>query len=334
MIAKPQATANQPAALGEQAGEPGWLLLIHQLPPKPDYLRVKIWRRLQGLGAVAVKNSVYVLPRSEQALEDFQWLQKEIEGSGGAASVCEAAFLSGLDDDGIRALFNAARDADFRQLAEEAGEGGDGALSPEARAELDGRLRRLKRRLQQIDAVDFFNAPARAQAEQRLTALAARLRSGGNHDERAERGAPLKGPLGRTWVTRRGIFVDRMASAWLIGRFIDRDARFKFVDARTYKPRRHDLRFDMAEAEYTHEGDLCTFEVLLRRFGLDEGGLAAISEIVHDIDLKDGKFARAETPGIAELLEGIVAQYPGDEQRLAAAGPLFDALYSRFRSVR
>lgn len=315
--------------------EPAWLLLMHQLPPKPDYLRVKIWRRLQALGAVAIKSSVYILPRSEPALEDFQWLQKEIEAAGGTASICEAGFVSGLDSGQIRALFNAARDADFRQLAEEAGEmsEGGGELSPEARAELETRLRRLKRRLQQIDMLDFFNAPARAEAELRLAALEARLRPTGKLEGRTRGDAPLKGLPGRTWVTRRGIYVDRMASAWLIRGFIDHEAKFKFVDARSYKPKRNHLRFDMVEAEYTHDGDRCTFEVLLQHFALDDPALVAIAEIVHDIDLKDGKFARAETAGIAELIAGIAAQYTDDEERLAAAAILFGALYARFRSA-
>jgi hypothetical protein len=104
----------------ESPAEPGWLLLIHQIPPKPDYLRVKIWRRLQDLGAVAIKNSVYVLPASEQTHEDFRWVQREIEKSGGEASICEARFVEGLNVDQVTALFNAARDADYAPLAEDA----------------------------------------------------------------------------------------------------------------------------------------------------------------------------------------------------------------------
>ena len=98
---------------------PDWLLLIHLLPAKPDYLRVKVWRRLQGLGAVAVKNSVYVLPSNDRSREDFQWLQKEIEEMGGEASICEARFVDGISDAQIRQLFNAARDGDYAQLVEE-----------------------------------------------------------------------------------------------------------------------------------------------------------------------------------------------------------------------
>jgi hypothetical protein len=102
---------------------------------------------------------------------------------------------------------------------------------------------------------------------------------------------------GRTWVTRTGVHVDRIASAWLIRRFIDRDATFKFVPAKGYAPEPGEVRFDMFEAEFSHEGDLCTFEVLCARFALAEPGLAAVAELVHDIDVKDGKFGRPETAG-------------------------------------
>src|SRR5438067_10094157 len=94
-----------------------WLLLIHQLPPKPDYFRVKIWRRLQRIGAVAIKSSVYVLPYTDQATEDFQWLRREIVAGGGEASVCQAAFVDGLSDGQIEALFRAQRDAEYAELA-------------------------------------------------------------------------------------------------------------------------------------------------------------------------------------------------------------------------
>src|SRR5262249_7009043 len=99
--------------------EPRWLLLIHQVPPKPAYFRVKVWRRLQRLGAVAIKNSVYVLPRTEQTYEDFEWVMREIIEGGGDASICEARFVEGLSDEQVEALFHAARDADYARLAED-----------------------------------------------------------------------------------------------------------------------------------------------------------------------------------------------------------------------
>ncbi|MBM3568190.1 MAG: chromate resistance protein, partial [Alphaproteobacteria bacterium] len=139
---------------------------------------------------------------------------------------------------------------------------------------------------------------------------------------------------GRTWVTRAELYVDRLASAWLIRRFIDPEARFKFVASRGYRPRADELRFDMAEAEFTHEGEDCTFETLLRRAGLADRALAAIGEIVHDLDMKDGKFGRAEAAGLKLVLDGVVRQHRGDEDRLARAAAVFDDLYASFGPAR
>jgi hypothetical protein len=133
---------------------------------------------------------------------------------------------------------------------------------------------------------------------------------------------------GRTWVTRQGIFVDRIASAWLIRRFIDPDARFTFVAPQGYVPAPGELRFDMFQAEYTHEGDRCTFETLLRRFALDDPALVPIAEIVHDIDLKDGKFGREDALGIERVLAGIAAAHADDATRLEHGAALFDGLYA------
>jgi hypothetical protein len=235
-----------------------WLLLIHQIPPKPDYLRVKVGRRLQRLGAVPVKNSVYALPSTDAALEDLHWLRAEIVEAGGDAVICRAELLAGVDD-----------------------------------AELRRRL-----------------------------------------DERAAERAPRPAAVtrddvrGSTWVTREGIFVDRIASAWLIGRFIDPEARFRFVPATGHRPRKGELRFDMFDAEFTHVGDRCTFEVLCERFALDDPALQAIAEVVHDIDLKDAKYGREETAGIERVLAGVVRAHPDDETRLARGRQLFDDLYA------
>jgi hypothetical protein len=218
-----------------------WLLLIHQVAPKPDYLRVKIRRRLHRLGAFPLKRAVYVLPNTPAAREDFEWLAREIVADGGEATVCEARFVAPTD--------------------------------PPAPA-----------------------APAR----------------------------------GRTWVTRRDVGVDRLASAWLVRRFIDADARFKFVAPTGYRPDAGEVRFDMFEGEYTHEGDRCTFETLLRRFELTDPALQAVAEIVHDIDLKDHKFGRAEAAGIATLVAGLVAAHPDDAVRIERGAAIWDDLHTHF----
>jgi hypothetical protein len=234
-----------------------WLLLIHQLPPKPDYFRVKIWRRLQAIGAVAMKNSVYVLPFTDDATEDFQWLRREITAGGGEATVCRASFVDGMTDQQMEALFRSDQEATSQRPAD---------------------------------------------------------------------GKAIMKKQGRTWVTRPDVHVDRIASAWLIRRFIDPKARFAFGD-----PAPGMIRFDMFEGEYTHEADRCTFETLLKGFGLEkDAALRAIGEMVHDVDFKDEKFHRQETPGFDRMIAGVVKRHAKDTARISRGAELLDTLYESF----
>jgi hypothetical protein len=317
-----------------------WLLLIHQFPAKPAYQRVKIWRRLQALGAVAVKNAVYALPANEQTQEDFEWVLKEIGEGGGDGLICEARLVDGLSDHEIRGMFNAAREADYDALAKDAralDETVRGESRPAAQADLKAKLARLKAGVAQAVAIDFFGANGREAVDGLLAALESRLMEK-NQLEPATTPHPSIQKLGqlrgRVWVTRQGVMVDRIASAWLVRRFIDGDARFKFVPAKGYKPQPGELRFDMFEAEFTHEGDRCTFEVLLTKAGLKDRALAAIAEIVHDIDLKDGKFGRDETSGLAHLIAGLAGAQADDMVRIDRGGAMFDDLYEYFRKRR
>jgi len=300
-----------------------WVLLIHQIPPKPDYFRVKVGRRLQRLGAVAIKNSVYVLPRSDETVEDFQWQSREIVAGGGEASVCEANFVDGLTDTQIEGLFRTARDADYSEIVADAQRL---RKATNGRGQVAADLSRLKRRLVDVIAIDFFGAPRRRAAQEEVARLEARLRPREMQDPPPAH--PAQAPRGATWVTREGVYIDRIASAWLIGRFIDSKARFKFVAAEGYRPRPGELRFDMFEAEYTHEGDACTFETLVARFGLGDRALRVIAEIVHDIDCKEVKFGRPEASGVERLIAGIAQQHAKDTARLAQGATLFDALYA------
>ena len=247
-------------ATGESSAQEGrtWLLLIHQVPPKPDYLRVKVRRRLQRLGAAPLKSSVYVLPDTEEHLEDFQWLANEIIGDGGEATICSATLLSGVSDEELGHMF--------------------ASTTPSTPVPV---------------------RPGR--------------------------------PAGATWVTRAGVFVDRIASAWLIRRFIDPKAVFRFVPARRYTPQAGELRFDMYEGEYTHAGDRCTFETLLHAFELDDPALGEIGQIVHDIDCKDDKFGRPEAPGILMVLQGIANSTADDLERIARGSAIFDGLHEQLR---
>jgi hypothetical protein len=315
-----------------------WLLLIHQIPPKPAYLRVKIGRHLQRIGAVAIKNSVYALPRNDETQEDFQWVLREIVKGGGEASIVEARFVDGLSDEQVLALFQSAREADYRDLASQAREVAAslprrGPPPETRRIEVANQVARLRRRLSELDGIDFLGAPGREIAEGLVSAMEARMKRSVEPRETAKSQLRREEYQGRTWVTRAGIKVDRMASAWLIRKFIDPRARFKFVPAKGYEPQTGELRFDMFEAEFTHEGDLCTFEVLVTRFGLDDPALRALAEIVHDVDVKDAKYGREEAPGVGQVVAGIAAAHAGDEARLQRGTALFDDLYALHSGV-
>ena len=320
--------------------EPKWLLLIHQLPPKPNYFRVKIGRRLQRLGAVAIKNSVYVLPKSDQSQEDFEWVVREITEGGGEASVCEARFVEGLSDTEVEGLFNSAREADYLELAAEArrlrSQAPGGKKGDDHTDELESAIARLRKGLEEIEKLDFFAASGRDAVEALLVDLEEKVKTlvvAESEKDDVDAGA-IEKLQGRVWVTRKGIHVDRMASAWLIRRFIDKDARFKFVPGKGYRPERGELRFDMFEAEFTHEGDRCTFEVLLQKFGLTDPALKQIAEIVHDVDLKDEKFGREDALGVDRLIAGIAMAHPEDEKRLAEGSAVFNSLYEYFKRKR
>lgn len=322
-----------------ETSEGRWLLLIHQIPPKPNYFRVKIWRRLQRLGAVAIKNSVYVLPKSEQTIEDFEWVAREIAQGGGDASICEARFIEGLTDGQVEALFYAARDADYVEIAKEA-RGLLQSLSPRLKPEGAQRsqaandLARLKRRIAEVVEIDFLGAPGRERADAAVSELEARLDRFEPSTANEVSPASPRDLRGRIWVTRKGIHVDRMASAWLIRRFIDPTARFKFVLAKGYVPEPGEIRFDMFKAEFTHEGDRCTFEALVERTGLKDPALHPIAEIVHDLDLKDSKFSRQDALGVDRLISGIALSQKDDGARIERSAAVFDDLYEYFKRMR
>jgi len=315
--------------------EQRWLLLIHQLPSKPAYFRVKIWRRLRGIGAVAVKSTVYALPANAETQEDFEWLLQEILAGGGEAMLCEARLVDGLSDAQVRALFDEARDADYAEIVNDArivAAGIKADATPET--EVRSQIGRLRKRMGEVVAVDFFGASGRLTVEGLIADLETRVT-----EDEAMATAPKKQIeanefKGRVWVTRRDVHVDRIACSWLIRRFIDPDAIIRFVAGKGYVPNEGELRFDMFEGEFTHEGDRCSFEVLLARTAISDPALQAIAEIVHDIDLKDGKFSREETTGIASLIAGIAMANKEDEQRIAQGAPVFDNLYQYFRKKR
>lgn len=311
--------------------QPRWLLFIHQLPPKPAYLRVKIGRRLARIGAVALKNSVYVLPYSDASIEDLQWLRREVVEEGGSATIVDAHFVDGLTKGDVESLFRTARDRDYAGIADELrklGKSVRAGTSADKRQAIESELARFDQQIADIAAIDFFASSGRQVVDGLLSDLRSRLAP---QAKPKRRGGAVERFEGRVWITRIGVRVDRIASAWLIRRFIDPAARFEFVPATGYQPQPGRVRFDMFEAEFSHEGDQCTFEVLCARQRLRDPGLSAIAELVHDIDIKDGKYERPETPGLAALIEGLTLTEHDDQLRLEQGGRIFDHFYDYFR---
>jgi hypothetical protein len=303
----------------------GWLLLLHQIPPKPAYFRAKVLRRLTQVGALPVKNSAYLLPDSGDALEDLEWIYREITQQGGAAWLFRAETLAGWTSPQIQDAFRELHRAEFESLIEH----GrtllrQATLTP---GETLAAYHRLSRRNEELRRVDFFECPLRKELEQLMKQV-------GNELHRQEvTGDPSKQvQSGQVWVTRKGVRVDRIASAWLIRRFIDAESTFRFVEEDSYCHQAREIRFDMFEGEFTHHGDTCTFEVLISAHHLrGDGALVAVAEIVHDIDLKDDRYQRGETIGVARLIDGLCLQTPVDELRLERGALIFDSLYQGFR---
>lgn len=318
-----------------------WLLLIHQIPAKPAYFRAKIWRRLQQLGAVAIKQSVYAMPRQEQALEDLIWIVKEITDGGGEATMIEARFLEGLSDQQVIGLFHAARGGDYaRILAEAQALQKDWRCKAEESAadcllEFKNRLEKLRKQFTEVVRIDFFKASEQLQAETALRGLETTLIESRTPEQTASgKGGGVAGLTGKTWVTRKNVYVDRIACAWLVRRYADPEARFKFVNSGRYSPGPNEIRFDMAEAEYTHVMDKCSFEVMVERFGLTDQALTQVTRIIHDIDLKESAFALPETPGIQALLDGITATTEDDLERIDRASTVLDSLLAFFTNKK
>ena len=319
-----------------------WMLLIHQLPPKPTNLRVGTWRKLQKLGAVSIKNSVYALPFNEKTHEDFQWLKQEIEAAGGEATVFHAGAVEGATDEEIVASFRKARDDDYAKLAAEF-DGLTGAIREQKRGghlsairlgKYESELDKLHAELDRVVSTDFFNAKGRTAAQAGYERCQKILRASRSTDAPTAKTNVTKGGSldrsryqGKRWVTRRNLHIDRLASAWLIRQFIDSRPRFYFVgDDETVEG---GIPFDMFGAEFTHQGEDCTFETLIKRFGLSEDhALGQIAEIVHDIDLKDDKFNRLEAAGLNATVRGLSELLKDDRKLLQQCGVIFDGLYA------
>ena len=318
-------------------------MLVHQLPPRPTNLRVRIWRKLQKLGAIAIKNSVYVLPANEKTHEDFQWLKQEIESAGGEAAVFRAGSVEGATDKEIVQAFQDMRDEEFAAIAAEL-DGLTGRireqsrakhLSPARLAAHETELDKLHSELERVVANDFFNAKGRTEALNAYERCQKMIRMAQTPATKPRKVASKAGLLSaaefqnRRWVTRKNMHIDRLASAWLISQFIDKRPRFYFVAGNETIDGA--IPFDMFGAEFTHHGEDCTFETMLKRFGLTSvSGLRELAEIVHDIDLKDDKFNRLEAAGLKAIIDGLGETLRDDRKLLQQSNVIFDGLFTLF----
>jgi hypothetical protein len=309
-----------------------WLLLIHQLPSEPSNLRVRTWRQLQQLGAISIKQAVYVLPESARARENFDRLRTQITDAGGDASLFSASSVDAWSDDALVEAFRRSRQHAYAALARDMEKAlrrlrgrrpRTGIRAPGAQQVLE----QFRERVRAAERLDFFAAPGRDRVVGLLEQIVAKvLPEGGEMATLATGDRRPDEYRGRLWVTRPRPGVDRMASAWLIRRFIDPDARFAFVLDRhaVVDPA---VPFDMSEVEWSHHGELCTFETLYERFGIRDAAVGRIAAIVHDLDLKDDRFGAAETSTIGAVVQGLQLAHAADDALLEHGMALFEALY-------
>jgi hypothetical protein len=313
-----------------------WLLFIHQLPSQPSNLRVTTWRRLQQVGAIPLKQAVYALPDTPDAREDFEWLKTEVKAAGGDATVFAADNVDAWSDDALVEEFRRARQDTYDELARDV----DQALK-RARAARRPKgtrapaLRRLldifRERLVSAEKIDFFGSAGRDRVLTSLRQFEDRITGPSRPSAPADTGSSgrMTSFQGRLWITRPRPGVDRMASAWLIRRFIDQQARFGFAVDRELVPD-HGVPFDMFGVEFSHQGEGCTFETLCSAFGIDGPAFSRIAAIVHDLDLKDGKFGAPECSTVSAMIEGLQLAYQHDDALLEQGMTLFDSLYRSF----
>ncbi|HXE89527.1 MAG TPA: chromate resistance protein ChrB domain-containing protein [Terriglobales bacterium] len=297
-----------------------WLLLMFRLPARQASRRVEVWRKLRRYGALPLRSSGYVLPNTPAGREHFEWLAASIRRARGEASVVQVHAIDDLPSEELRRRFLEASTREYEQLLRHLRQA---AAAP--RKSAGGKLTRLRQRLQQVVAIDFFSNPLRSRVEAALTRA-----------ESAAAGSPPPSTAGgrrdrkeyrrRTWMTRPRPGIDRVASAWLIRRFIDPEARFVFGD----DPARHPkaVPFDMFQGGgFGHRGDDCTFETLQKEFGIRDPRVSALAQIIHDADLGDEKFGRREGEGVERVLLGWAQQDVSDDELLRRGIDLMEGLY-------
>ena len=308
--------------------QPPLLLLLVGLPPTPSSLRVRIWRRLRSLGAVPLKRSAYLLPDTPERYEDFQWLAQEIQREGGDATLVRVQQIENVGPADVHRLFHEPRDADYKQLAARYRKVLQSLERKAGASRAQDELTRLSRDHQRVRDIDFFDAPGGAEVRRLEEVITMRTRRP-ESARRTETPAPmldLATLRGRRWVTRPRPHVDRIASAWLIKRFIDTAAEFVFAPPAEFP--KEAIPFDAPGVELTHHGEDCTFETLVKRARLKDRRLMRLAEVVHEADLRDGKYPHEEARGIDVAIRALLAASRDDHQVLAQGMAMFEGLYA------
>jgi len=296
-----------------------WLLLLFSLPTNRNTERVAVWRRLKKMGAVQIKTSTYLLPDEPAQYEQFQWLAQQIRDYGGDSTLVRAQEIEGLSKEKVIAMFNEALAKDYGELRKSL----QGFITRRKKMDAEGgasELQRLMRQFREIRAVDFFDSPRGHDIAMLLR------RAEGPKRSRQLETLNVKQYQEKTWLTRPRPEIDRVGSAWLIARFIDRKPKFVFAPTVDAIP--DAIPFDMLDAEFSHHGNYCTFETLTRRFTISDKSLAKIGEMIHDADLDDARFQRVEAVGIDRVLKGWAKQGLSDQEILRRGFECFDALYA------
>jgi hypothetical protein len=300
-----------------------WLLLLFSLPTNRNTERVAVWRRLKKMGAVQIKTSTYLLPDAPAQYEHFQWLAQQIRDYGGDSTLVRAQEIEGLNKDKVIAMFNDARAKDYGALRKAL----QGFIAGRKKMDADeavSELEPLTRQFREVRAVDFFDSPRGHDVSMPL-----RRAEGPKRSRRLET-LDAKQYQGKTWLTRPRPEIDRVGSAWLIARFIDRKPKFVFAPTADAIPGA--IPFDMLGAEFSHHGNYCTFETLTRRFSISDKSLVKIGEMIHDADLDDARFQRIEAVGIDRVLKGWAKEGLSDREILRRGFDCFDALYAFLRT--
>jgi hypothetical protein len=281
------------------------------------------------LGAVPLKRSAYLLPDTPERYEDFQWLAQEIERDGGEATLIRVQQIENVSAAEVLRLFHEARDQDYKQLAaryRKLLQEVERAKSDAARARIHEGVTRLAKDHQRVRDIDFFDAPGGAEVRRLEEAIAMRTRRPESPRREEATALDLTKLRGRRWVTRPRPHVDRIASAWVIKRFIDPDATFIFAPPAEFP--QDAVPFDAPGVELTHHGEDCTFETLIKRARLRDRRLTRLAELVHEADLRDGKYPNDEARGFDLAIRALLAASADDHQVLAQGMALFEGLYA------